>query len=409
MKPEDIASLPAHVVNGEVYGPQFDPVFRKHGIREMIYTSSEGAEPLFPEYFSLSASKRVHGERSGIHRVTETFDKISFESARRDADLMGSINAGWADEGLHPETFWLGYAASASAGWHPGSPDPAETMATFYPLFYGHRVASMHRVYELMSTQAQFWNDSWDTGPSTARKGIWGNSDHIWEKPHPAHDQSLPLPPAPGPDLVYHSEWGKESAKRIGLASEFLLENDELLGLLYANLPLTDRNVYSLEVFLSIAHLYRHNLEMLAAIGRMDRLLRAAAESAGKAKAADALESVDQALEVARTIQYSRNRALAGAIATWQKSWIPRVAEANGRRFLHELDDVKDHLPDRTEDMSYLVYRELLLPFGEWVDGIRAARNQYAQAHHLPVRDDRLDWKDLKPTSGAAVSVITLE
>jgi hypothetical protein len=73
------------------------------------------------------------------------------------------------------------------------------------------------------------------------------------------------------------------------------------------------------------------------------------------------------------------------------------------------LDDVKDHLPDRTEDMSYLVYRELLLPFGKWVDGIRAARNQYAQAHNLPSRDDRLEWKDLKPVSGAALSAISLE
>ena len=53
---------------------------------------------------------------------------------------------------------------------------------------------------------------------------------------------------------------------------------------------------------------------------------------------------------------------------------MPRVAEANGRRFLHELDDVKDHLPDRTVDMTYLVYRELLLPFGDWVEQVRAAR-----------------------------------
>src|SRR5260370_1124649 len=121
------------------------------------------------------------------------------------------------------------------------------------------------------------------------------------------------------------------------------------------------------------------------------------------------MQSIDRPLEQAREIRYPRNKALADAIGTWYKSWFPRVAEANGRRFLHEVDDVKDHVPDRTVDMSYLVYRELQLPFGEWVEQIRAARNQYAQAHKLPVRNDRFDWADLKPVYGPLISEITLE
>jgi hypothetical protein len=86
---------------------------------------------------------------------------------------------------------------------------------------------------------------------------------------------------------------------------------------------------------------------------------------------------------------------LADATETWYKSWLPRVAEANGRRFLHELDDVKDHLPDRTVDMTYLVYRELLLPFGNWVEQVRSVRNQYATSHGLPTQSASFDWQDL--------------
>jgi hexosaminidase len=396
LKPEDLPALPSHMVNGEVYGPQFDPLFKKHGIREMIYTSSEGEEKLFPDYFPLPASRRVHTGRGASRRVTDTFQKITFDTARRDADLIGSINAGWADMGLHPETFWLGYATSAATGWHPGSPDPAELMGTFYPLFYGHRVVNMNRVYELMSTQAQFWSDSWDTGDSMARKPIWGNSNHIYEKPRPAHDQSLPLPPVPAPDLTTLHDWDKDNAKRFQLATEFLRENDELLGLLYANLPRADLNRYNLEVFLSIAHLYRQNLQMLETIHHMYATLLGA-EGVRNTQPKAAVGNIDRALELANTIQYSRNVALADTIATWHKSWFPRVEEANGRRFLHELDDVKDHLPDRTVDMTYLVYRQLLLPLGDWVEQVRAARNQFAQMHNLPVRNDRFDWKDLKP------------
>ena len=397
LKPDDIAALPSHIVNGEVYGPQFDPVFRKHGIREMIYTSSQGEEKLFPEYFPLPASRRAHQDRPAGRRVFDTFQKIAFDSARKDADLMGMINAGWADSGLHPETFWLGYATAAAAGWHPGSPDPAESMAAFYPLYYGHRVAAMDRVYQLMSTQAQFWSDSWDTAPAKARKPIWGNSKGPFDPPRAARDQSIPLPPVPAADLAYHSEWAAQNARRLQLAAEFLPDNDELLGLLHDNLPRADLNPYNLEVFLSIARLCRQNLEMLQAVGRMDGLLRSAADAAGKNQSKVALNSVDQALQQAFAVRYSRNRALGDAVEIWYKSWLPRVAEANGRRFLHDLDDVKDHLPDRTVDMSYLVYRELQLPFGDWVEQVRAVRNQYAQSHGLPLRNERFDWKDLNP------------
>jgi hypothetical protein len=400
LKPEDIPALPSHVVNGETYGPRFDPAFRKQGIREMIYTSSEGEEKLFPEYFPLPASRRIGQGRPAVRRVYDTFQKLASDSARRDGDLMGMINAGWADMGLHPETFWLGYATAAAAGWHPGSPDPAESMATFYPLYYGHRVAGMDRIYQLMSEQAQFWSDSWDTAPTKARKPIWGNSNGPFNPPRPAHDQIISLPPAPGADLSYRSEWAAQNARRLQLAGEFLPENDELLGLLHGNLPRADLNTYNLEVFLAVARLCRQNLEMLHSLGRIDELLRSAADAAGKNQARAAVNAVDQALQQAAAIRYGRNRVLADAIETWQKSWEPRVAEANGRRFLHELDDVKDHLPDRTVDMSYLVYRELLLPFGEWAEQVRAVRNQYAEAHGLPPRTERLDWKDLNPVSG---------
>jgi hypothetical protein len=217
--------------------------------------------------------------------VSDTFFKISFDPARRYADLIGSINAAWADSGLHPETFWLGYATAAAAAWQPGSPDPAESMAAFYPLFYGDRILRMDRVYQLMSAQAQFWSDSWETAESNARKPIWGNSYGPFEKPRPARDQHILLPPVPAADLGYASEWTSQNSRRLQLASEFLTESDELVGLLRDNLPRADLNSYNLEVFLSIAHLCRQNLELLRGIARMDGLLRSAAEAAARNQA----------------------------------------------------------------------------------------------------------------------------
>ena len=116
----DIESLPPYLVNGEVYGPEFDPVFRKHGIKQMIYTSTQGEERLFPTYFGLPNSRRLHPGRTEGDKVAEGYQKIALDQARGQADVIGAVVAGWGDAGLHPETFWLGYASITAAAWQPG-------------------------------------------------------------------------------------------------------------------------------------------------------------------------------------------------------------------------------------------------------------------------------------------------
>jgi hypothetical protein len=414
LKPTDIPALPSYMVNGEAVGPAFDKAFHAHGIRQMIYTSVEGEEKLFPDYAILPQSRRLHDastdefeDNPETPRLDDIQKSISFDSARTNTSLIGEVDAGWADDGVNPETFWLGYVAGGAAGWHPGYPNP-ELPAAFYSLFYGPGVTDMDRVYQLMSEQAQSWTDSWDAIASQQRKPIWGSSYEIFTPPHPAHDQTLPLPPMPDGNLDYDSAWSQSNARRIALALEAQHTNNMLAGMIHENMRRAQFNRYNLEVFASIAELYRQNFEMIAGIHGMDQDLASAAKQKDK-DPAGALADVDSALNTATTIWLERNRVLKNAVDTWDRSWYPRVAEANGRHFLHESDDVKDHLPDRTVDMTYLVYREKILAFGDWVNAIAAARNQYAAAHHLPVRNYRLRWDSFSETpSGcpAAAQVI---
>ena len=185
-----------------------------------------------------------------------------------------------------------------------------------------------------------------------------------------------------------------ENAKRLELASIFYSRNQALIDLLHADLQSTKFNRYNLEVYLSIAGLYQQNLDMLLDLQKIDNLLAAAERAAARADAPQAIASVDQALDIAKEIRNGRNETLHDVVQTWYKSWFPRVAEANGRRYLLEVDDVKDYLPYRTADMSYLVYRELLLPLGNWYVQVENARNQYAKGYDLPDRTDKLDWDD---------------
>jgi len=107
----------------------------------------------------------------------------------------------------------------------------------------------------------------------------------------------------------------------------------------------------------------------------INRFLKSAGEAAARHDSARAVAALDAALDLVEELRAERNAALRDATDTWYKTWYPRVLEANGRRFLHELDDVKDHVPDRTVDMTYFVYRQLILPFGEWAERVRAVRN----------------------------------
>jgi len=398
LEPGDIGSLPSYLINTIVNGPKFDPLYKQHGIRQMLHTSTQGEEDFFPNYFILPDDRRLHPpRRQEKPRVQEGFEMLSTHSGRKDADVMGIINAGWADAGLHPETFWLGYAAITAAGWRPSTPDTHEIMGSFYRIFYGPGAASMDRLYQLMSYQAQTWTDSWERVESTARKPIFGSSRRISVPRQAAYDLAIDLPETPAPfDLGYSYPWSWANRKRLELVSQAKRENGELLTLLKENLERVETNRYNLEVFLSIAGLYRQSLELLESLSRIDGLLKSASDSSRGGKPQQAVSFVDQALDEVRAIREQRNKALRDAEQVFYKSWHPRVPEANGRRFFHQLDDVKDHEPDRTVDLSYLIYRQLMLPFDSWYEKVQGARNAYAGRHATQPRRDSLEWKKLE-------------
>jgi hexosaminidase len=391
----DAASCPPFLVSG-CTSPELNAAFTERGIRQMIFTSAEGEERLFPDYAIAPDRLLLHPRKDeGGARVADAIAAIQGDDARRHGDLLGAVVAGWADSGLHPETFWLGYVAISAAAWNPAATDAASASADFHRLFHGLDAPAAARIYQLLSTQAQFWQDSWERAPSTSRSGIWGNSHTIFAARKPANDETLPLPllPADGP-LAGDPRWATAQVRRLELARHYLDENDELQALLHQHLRGATLNRHTWEVFLSIAALCRQNLELILGIARMHELVAESAQAAGDGKAALAVARLDQALAIADAIKRARDGVLADTTATWYRTWQPRVASANGRTFLHQVDDVKDHLPDRTVGMEYLVLRELLLPFGEWVGRIEVERYALAKQSGASPRSGTFRWRD---------------
>ena len=404
---EDIPMLPAGLINGEVYSTAYNKAFHAHGIPQMIYTNSLPDDPLFPAYAVLSPKDQVH-PRAVEERATGAFNEISYTSARAETDISGAGIYAWGDLGPHPETYWLGYAVGASAAWRPGSPDPHELAHSFYKLFYGQGAQQIDRVYQLMSTQAQFFASSWDSKPSAMLPLIFGYSYGIG--PFVPHMATISLPPVPAADyLRVNGGWASENARRLELAWKSLGENDELENLLYANLQAVEFNRHNLEVYLSIAKLCRQNLLLFKSLDAMNAGLEKAQEAAGKLHYADAVEALDQVLDRAYRIRDERNQALHDVTETWEKTMFPRARQANGRRVAGTPQSFVDTASSdaarrRQEGLAYLIEREFALPFAEWVQQVREVRNEYAAAHNLRKRKMQFDWQDSTTLHSQAIN-----
>ncbi|MGN6616775.1 MAG: glycoside hydrolase family 20 zincin-like fold domain-containing protein [Ilyomonas sp.] len=396
LEPGDIPALPSHLINGE-YDSSTASLYKAAGIRQFIYTYTQGEEPLFPSYYPMSSGDTVadanKDRRTG--RVEGMLRTISSATAEHKGDLAGVFIAGWADAGLHPETFWLGYATGAAAGWNHREVTSNELTDHFYHSFYGLGTVAIDSVYKLLSRQAQFYDESWIWAPSQLRSPIFGNSVEVYKTPKPAKDQVLPLLPVPSAeDLSIDSNWNKTNHQRLQLATAFLKENDDLIFLLNQNLRSVTYNRYSLEVMLSVALLCRQNLKMLLHLQHIDKLLQLASHVASK-DASAGVALIDEALNEAEIIKTERDQTLESLITVWYKTWFPHVEKANGRRYLNVVDDVKDHRPGRTADMSYLIYRDLHYPLGKWFKAVQTVRNSFAEKNGLVFRKEELNWEQV--------------
>jgi len=148
---DDIKKLPPHLIDGE-YDSSWASLIKERGIRQLIYTSTQGEEPLFPNYYPLPPDKTLHEENAMLSaRVPGLVKTITQAVDEKKADFAGVIVAGWADAGLHPQTFWLGYATGAALGWNHSGAGADELAQRFYTTFYGTENVGVKRIYELTS------------------------------------------------------------------------------------------------------------------------------------------------------------------------------------------------------------------------------------------------------------------
>ena len=387
---KDMERIPNDVIDGVVGEETFVPIQKRKGMRQLIYTSTQGAEFLFPDHLAIESLPpgQEMGEFEAVFtagRIGQLYSSVA-NSRVWQLNPIGNFAAAWGDSGLHNETFWLGWSAVARWGWQPGTPGPEQHAAEFMNVYYGPRAEGMVELYRMMQRQARSWQRAWDRVVSRVRKPGYGNSDGPGLG---TARQDLTLTPPPLPDASTLAFQPAFAVKYKGLVAEApaqSLQNDQLRHALVANMARASRNQYNLEVMLTLARFTGHHWELISTLTKVEGDLSAAASAAAKNDAAQAVGHL-----VAAHNRVVRMEAEAAAVrryltGVWEKSQYAKGRTVDGRKFVHVLDDTKDHFADRTADLGYMFQPEQSIGLAGWRASLAKITAGYAKRHGVAVK-----------------------
>lgn len=375
---EHIEQLPSGLIDA-IMGPYRDEVWieneNKAGIEQLAYSSMQGAELLFPNYYPTEyRNKSIDG------RFKDAFRTIP-DVEEKGAQLIGTFAAAWDDAGLHNETFWLGWATVTQYGWTNGVPSLEQSTNDFFNVFYGYNRPEMASIYRLLEDGARFYEALWDRTPSMERDSAFGSSYGI--KPYRLMDLTLEMPNLPGvKDLGVEARFGVKYKDKVTEARELIAQNDRLISLLFYSLSRVSRNRYNIEVLLTIARLERYAINMVLKMARAEEYLLAAGKASEEQKAlnqlVEAYKMVDEVLEEEAGIKDH-------LAEVWEKSQFEKGRSVDGKHFVHIMDDVKDHFADRRIGLEYMLAPFERMEMRKWNARLRGLIEKYSKAHNLVI------------------------
>lgn len=81
----------------------------------------------------------------------------------------------------------------------------------------------------------------------------------------------------------------------------------------------------------------------------------------------------------------NRQKTFRALQTVWEKSRFAKGREVNGKKFVHVLDDTKDHWADRRADLSYMIAPEESIALEKWMKQLASVIQEYAKKNNLPV------------------------
>ena len=386
--PKDISKVPGDVIDA-IMGPHKNEEWTvnetKAGLDQLSYSSMQGAEYLFPNYFPTT-----YRGRQTDGRLNSAYRNIS-EREQSGANLIGTFAAAWDDAGLHNETFWLGWTTVTQYAWSKNSPSLQQNTVDFMDSYYGKDSPDMIDTYIGLQEGARFYEDLWDRKVSVEREKGYGNSKGKGIGGEMV-DLVLDLPEIPkATNLAFEPSFSLKYKDKIEEASRLLTKNESLTLQLTRNITRVRHNSYNLEVLLSIAFLERYTLNFVLNLARIERYLELASKEADDEKAVALL--VD-AYKVSEQIMREQVEMWTSLTATWDKSRLSKGATVDGKEFYHVYDDVKDHFADRRKGLEYMLAPFERTGVEDWKRRLEMVINEFAEAHGVEIEgleEERLE------------------
>ncbi|MFC1537260.1 family 20 glycosylhydrolase [Gemmatimonadota bacterium] len=383
---EHIEKLPRGLINGVGNvnsSDQWHNAIEKAGIKQLIYSSQQGEEHLFP---SILPTNFVYRGRQVPGRLFETRHTIK-TILERGIEVIGTYAAAWDDSGLHDETFWLGWATVTQYGWSPQGPSVEQTIADFMDVYYGPGNQDMITLYRTLEEGGRFYQEAWDQIPANRLKPSWGS----WKRKEHGNvriDYSLETPQLP---FLYDMRLTVEdnfTRKYSGILEQARILNMRLhdaIVALQGKLSTVTRNRYNIEVFLTIARFEKHFCETLLALEKVEKILQRASTNVSAEEEHKALAQLVQAHKVVAGNHADRVAMWDQLITVWGKSRHAKGRSVDGRDFIHILDDVKDHRADRRPGQEYLLEPLENIGLQQWNEELAKFIVTFATTTGLPV------------------------
>ncbi len=382
---EHLGLLPRGLINGVAALDRSDGWnrgLRDAGIGSLIYSSQQGSELLFPNYFSSDFLDNGRPVRGRLEEPERLIPQLLRQAPN---ELIGTYAAAWDDSGLHNETFWLGWVTVSQYGWLPNGPQVQQVVADFMDIFYGAGHQDLIEVYRTLMDGARFYESSLDRVPATRLKPTYGS----WAGPGrdttriDLRIEPPPLPFAYDETLVVERTFSRHYAHELAQMPEVRRRLDEAIGVLLGSLGTVSRNRYNLEVLLSIAQFERHYFAMMQSLLDVEELMLRAAEAQRQERHRDVVSLLSQAHGRVRACLSDRAATWAALRATWEKSRYPKGRSVGGRNFIHVLDDLKDHRADRRAGLDYMLEPLENIGLEAWNDSLLQFIRTFARSRGL--------------------------
>lgn len=368
---EHVQLLPPDLIDGVIGEEAYLEWENRLGMEQLGYVSMQGSERLFPDHLGWVDRGRF---RPG--RLQQAYEYLAGGRFWRGRPV-GVFGAAWDDSGLHNETFWLGWSAVAQWGWNPATVSPEQHVVAFARAYYGTDNPAIVEAYRLLQLQARAWERSWDRVVSRVRGPGYGNSEGKGAGTT-RYDLTLDPPALPAlPDLRFQPHFRIKYAQLVHEAARRLEENERLHLLLQVSLASCRRNHYNLEVLLALAGFIRHHWRLITGLDLAEQELEEASKCAARGERQEASKRLEQVERRVEGLKREGEQVFQALVAVYEKSRYPKGRSVGGRRFVHVLDDTKDHWADRTPGLEFMMQPEQEIGLEGWLERLAGLRRAY--------------------------------